>query len=76
MSNIAEKIMTDALQLSAEERSLVAEKLMESLDEEVGAELSPAWQEEIRRRCKEVDEGRATLRSAEEVFARARALLG
>jgi putative addiction module component (TIGR02574 family) len=54
---------------------MVAEQLIESLDEEVSTELSPAWREEILRRCAEVDEGRAVLLDANEVMARAFASL-
>jgi Putative addiction module component len=33
------------------------------------------WMEEIERRCREIDEGRATLIPGDEVFRRARAAL-
>jgi putative addiction module component (TIGR02574 family) len=65
--------VSEALDLPPTERAFVAERLIESLDAEPGPELSPAWMAEIRRRCREIDEGRAELRGADEVFARARA---
>lgn len=65
------KIVSEALELPPSLRALVAEQLLESLDEDVSTELSPAWREEILRRCAEVDEGRAVLLDANEVMARA-----
>jgi len=44
---------------------------MESFDETAHNEISPAWREEIQKRCREVDEGLVELRDAEDVFARA-----
>ena len=49
----------------------MAEKLIESLDAVAGEGLSDAWREEVRKRCREIDEESVTLRSADEVFARA-----
>ena len=72
----AEQIVAEALQLPAAARAFVAEKLIESLDAEAGSELSPAWKEEVRRRCREIDQGHAQLRDADVVFAKARASLG
>jgi len=65
------KIVSEALELPPSLRALIAEKLIESLDEEGSAELSPAWREEILRRCAEVDEGRVVPLDAKEVMARA-----
>jgi putative addiction module component (TIGR02574 family) len=65
------KIVSEALALPASLRAMIAEQLIESLDEEVSTELSPAWREEILRRCAEIDEGRVELLDANEVMARA-----
>ena len=75
MSMTAEKIVAEALALSPHARAFVAERLIESLDASPGAELSPAWREEIRKRCREVDEGAVELRDAAAVFAKAYAAL-
>lgn len=53
----AEKIVAEALSLAPRARAFVAERLIESLDAVSGEELSPAWREELRRRCREMDEG-------------------
>lgn len=76
MSTSAEKIVAEALSLPPHARAFIAEQLIESLDASPGSELSPAWREEVRRRCREVDRGAVELRGADEVFAKAHAALG
>jgi putative addiction module component (TIGR02574 family) len=63
-----DNIIEEALHLPRESRALLAEKLLESLDYEEGFAVSPEWTEEIKRRCREIDEGTATLVSSEQVF--------
>ena len=75
MSMTADKIVSEALSLTPQVRAFVAERLIESLDAAPGAEISPAWREEIRKRCREVDEGAVELREAADVFAKAYAAL-
>jgi hypothetical protein len=76
MSTPVDKIISEALQLPAQARAFVAEKLIDSLDAEPGDELSPAWREEVSKRCRQIDEGLVELRDAEDVFAKAYAALG
>lgn len=76
MSTSVERIVSEALGLPPEARAFVAEKLIESLDAEPGGELSPAWREEVRKRCREVDDGLVKLRDADDVFAKAYSALG
>jgi uncharacterized membrane protein len=71
----ADKIVTEALALSPNARAFVAERLIESLDTTLGEELSPAWRDEVRKRCREVDAGVVELREAAEVFSKAHAAL-
>ena len=71
MKPSVKKIVSEALLLPPSLRALVAEQLIESLDEGVGTQLSSAWQEELLRRCAEIDEGRAELLDGDEVMARA-----
>jgi hypothetical protein len=75
MSTAVDKILSEALELAPEARAFVVEKLIESLDTERAAEISPAWRKEIRKRCEEIDRGLVELRDAEDVFAKARAAL-
>ena len=76
MSITAEKVITEALALSPQARAFVAERLIESLDAGPGETLSPAWRDELRKRCREMDEGAVELRAAADVFAKAYAAIG
>ena len=75
MSLTADELVSEALDLAPQARAFVAERLIESLDAIPGAEISPAWREEIRKRCREVDEGTVELRDAADVLAKAYAAL-
>jgi len=76
MKTTIDTIMAEVLSLSPQTRAFVAEKLIESLDSEPEVILSSAWKEEVRKRCREIDEGAVKLRDAEDVFARGYAALG
>jgi putative addiction module component (TIGR02574 family) len=76
MKTTIDAIIAEVLSLSPQARAFVAEKLIESLDAEPEVVLSPAWREEVRKRCREIDEGSVQLRDAEDVFARGYAALG
>jgi len=76
MKTTIDEIIAEVLSLSPQARAFVAEKLIESLDSEQEAALSPAWRDEVRKRCRELDEGAVELRDAEDVFARGYAALG
>ena len=76
MNTAIDTIIAEVLSLSPQARAFIAEKLIESLDSEREVILSPAWKEEVRKRCREIDEGTVELRDAEDVFARAYAALG
>ena len=71
MKTELDKIMSEAMDLPAPLRAFLATKLIESLDTNGAGELSDEWKQEIRRRCREIDEGTVRLVDAEEVFARA-----
>lgn len=75
MSITAEKVVSEALALSPHARAFVAECLIESLDASPGEELSAAWRDEVRKRCREMDEGAVELREAADVFAKAYAAI-
>ena len=62
-----EKTINDALNLPIQTRAYLAEILLESLDNEK-FELSPEWKEEIKKRCKEIDDGVVKLIPSEQVF--------
>jgi hypothetical protein len=75
MRATAEKIVSEALELPLQLRAFVAEQLLESLETEPGDELSPAWREEIRKRCREIDQGLVEMVDAEAAMTKARAAL-
>ena len=75
MTMTADKIVSEALSLTPQARAFVAERLIESLDATLGEKLSSDWCAEIRKRCREVDEGVVELRDAADVFAKAYAAL-
>ena len=71
-----DSIIDEILHLPRESRALLAEKLLESLDCEEGFEVSPEWMDEIKRRCREIDDGAVTLSSSEQVFEELDSKLG
>lgn len=75
MTKRAQEIVCEALTLPPETRAFIAEKLIESLDVKDQFVLSPEWQKEIEKRCREIDEGSVELRDADEVFEEAFASL-
>lgn len=68
-------IEREALHLPASERARLAHSLLLSLENLSDDELSQAWFDEAERRAAEIDNGTVNLISAEEVSAKARALL-
>ena len=76
MKATIDTIIAEVLSLSPQARAFVAEKLIESLDSEPEVTSSSAWREEVRKRCRAIDEGTVELRDAEDVFARGYAALG
>ena len=71
-----DSIIDEILHLPRESRALLAEKLLESLDYEEGFEVSPEWMDEIKRRCREIDNGTVALSSSEQVFEELDSKLG
>ena len=68
MTESTQQVVVQALRLPRQSRAFVAEKLLERLDYDDDFEVSGEWMDEVRRRCKEIDEGAVELIAAEEVF--------
>src|ERR1051326_2072506 len=51
-------ILSAALSLSADERAMLAEHLLASLDSPNQKEIDAAWAKEAERRMREIDEGK------------------
>lgn len=58
MTNEAQRVLREAMQLSEAERVMIAGHLLETLPPvEDDDEISKAWAQEIERRVKELDDG-------------------
>ena len=69
MTSQARKILEEALTLPEEDRLYLVEALQESLEPvESQEEVDAAWQQEIERRVKSIEDGTAVLRDGETVF--------
>jgi len=63
------EVLDKALALSAEERGLLIDRLVESLDDEPAEEgVEAAWAEEIKRRVDDIRLGRVKTIPSEQVF--------
>jgi len=69
MSNKAEQVLDDALQLSVEERSVLALVLLDSVGD-AEADVEAAWRQEVCRRLGEVRTGKVNLAPWHEARAR------
>ena len=69
MTTLVEELSQRARALSPEDRALLAEQLLASLDEESDHNAETAWEQEIGRRVEEIRGGTARLVPAEQVFA-------
>lgn len=56
-----DSILEQALQLPIEDRSRIASRLIESVDEAEDVEVSPGWKAEIEKRMQSIREGTAKL---------------
>jgi putative addiction module component (TIGR02574 family) len=70
-----EELVAEVKKLSLEDRASLAKWIVESLDELSDAEIEALWVQEAERRLDELEQGRATEISAEEVLRRARAAI-
>jgi putative addiction module component (TIGR02574 family) len=56
-----DNILKEALKLPPEARAALAGTLLDSLDETVDRDAESAWEAEIIKRLKEIDEGKVNL---------------
>ena len=73
MSTTLESVEAAALELTAEERAALIERLIDTVIP--APPLHPAWEAEIARRIAELDAGTVECIPAEKVFAEMRALI-
>jgi putative addiction module component (TIGR02574 family) len=74
MRTVAEELELAVLGLPAGDRARLAKRLIESLDQDPDVEAQ--WDEEIARRVARIEAGEANLVPAEDVFRKARRLIG
>jgi len=72
MSTAIEQVLTQALQMPPQDRAMIAERLLASLDTEVDWEVEVAWQQEAQRRIEEIDRGEVVCLPWEQVMNRLR----
>lgn len=72
MSRNSQQLTDEAMALPPEERASLAEKLLESLDEEDQERIDAAWVAEAQRRIQALDSGQMGTVPADEVFRRLR----
>ena len=59
MTQKAEKILLDAMELDEAERIAIGVKLLETVPDEVDADYVESWEKEIAARLQDIDSGRA-----------------
>jgi hypothetical protein len=72
MASELEKLKDDLLGLPPDSRASLAFALIASLEEEIDEDADRLWEEEIRRRHRDIKSGRATLKPADQVLVEAR----
>jgi putative addiction module component (TIGR02574 family) len=75
MPDTAAELAHRAMRLPPDERERLVDALLESLNAPAAAELDAAWTAEIERRLAAYDRGEVEALSADEVFAKARAIV-
>ncbi|MBO6586150.1 MAG: addiction module protein [Gracilimonas sp.] len=69
------EIQNSALELDENHRAELAKKLIDSLDQRIDDDIEQAWIDEVKRRKAEIQSGKVTPISGQEVHKAARKLL-
>lgn len=72
MTQKSEALISDALQMPDEDRAMIAERLIASLDHEFDKDAELAWQKEIQTRIDKIDKGEVTCVPWEQMRTRLR----
>ena len=70
MTTTLKQLTHDALELPVRERAQLAHTLIASIDENTDLDLSSAWDEELKKRIREIKQGKVKGIPAGEVFAK------
>ena len=65
-----DRVTEDALSLPADERLILVEKLLRSLNLPIDEDIDHLWAEEAEFRISQIESGKAKLVPGEEVFAK------
>lgn len=76
MSQVAERLLSEAMKLSSEEREVLAEQLLLSLDGTLQADIEVAWADEVERRLDALDRGVTQAIPLDEAMRQVRQRLG
>jgi putative addiction module component (TIGR02574 family) len=68
MTAAADRLLQDVLRLPVEDRSRIATRIIESVEDDEDFELSHAWQAEINRRVESIKDGSAQLVDHDQVM--------
>ncbi len=68
MATLNEKLLRDALSLPLEQRTELVDKLLESLNAPLKAEIEQAWAKEAEKRLDEITSGKVQAIPGDEVF--------
>ena len=72
MNQKSKTIISDAMQLPDEDRAMLAERLIASLDHEFEKDAEIAWQKKLQRRIASINSGESVCVPWEQVRARLR----
>lgn len=72
MSRSVEEVLAEALNMSPQERAIIAERLIGSLDNQYDSEVELAWQREIQKRISKIENKEVNCLPWEEVRKRLR----
>lgn len=72
MNRKSEALISDALLMPDEDRAMIAERLIASLDREFEKNTELAWQMELEKRMADIDSGKVTCIPWEQVRTRLR----
>jgi putative addiction module component (TIGR02574 family) len=76
MTEIADKIYEQALNLPVEDRVSLIDKLLESINFSLKKDVEEAWIEEVEKRYNDFKSGKTKLIPGEEVFEKIRKRFG
>ena len=72
MDEKLKSILENVLTMPHEQRAFIAGRLIDSLDENIDADVEMAWQQEIQRRMADASKGKAVFMSWEDAKTRLR----